>query len=153
MRPCIHIVDILDSSNIFQTNQLSIVYCVEVSVILLYLTPTIAYHMLVNQRKLKVQLQIITTPRYLSKHFCVQLFFPKDSIFLLFIGSVGWPHGRYWRRNFLKFRFANCWKMHFSWDFRVFWGVLKKYWLERYIQLSFMLVGKYQNQRVRRKGE
>ena len=37
--------------------------------------------------------------------------------------------------------------MGFSWNFRVSWGVLKKSWLERYIQLSFP---KYLNQRVSR---
>ena len=35
-------------------------YCTEVSAILQYLTPTIPYHILVNQRELKVQLQSIT---------------------------------------------------------------------------------------------
>ena len=56
---CIHIVDILYSSNAIQTNQLSMAYCTDVSVILQYLTPTIAYHLLVNQRELKIQLQSI----------------------------------------------------------------------------------------------
>ena len=40
----------------------------------------------------------------------------------------------------------------FSWIFKVSWEVLKKIWLERYIQLSFMRVCKYLNQRVRRIG-
>ena len=40
MRHCIHIVDILVSSNTFQTNQLNITYCTEVSAILQYITPT-----------------------------------------------------------------------------------------------------------------
>ena len=40
----------------------------------------------------------------------------------------------------------------FSWIFKVSWEVLKKIRLERYIQLSFMRVCKYLNQRVRRIG-
>ena len=40
----------------------------------------------------------------------------------------------------------------FSWIFKVSWEVLKKIWLERYIQLSVMRVCKYLNQRVRRIG-
>ena len=44
----------------------------------------------------------------------------------------------------------NTFFLDFSWIFRVSWGVLKRYWLERYSQLSFMRVCKYLNQRVRR---
>ena len=61
MRPCIHIMDILYSSNTIQTNQLSMAYCTDVSAILQYLTFAIPYLMLVNQEKLKVQLQSITS--------------------------------------------------------------------------------------------
>ena len=56
-----------------------------------------------------------------------------------------------------KFRTADCLKMHFSWNFMVLWRfgvskiwVLKKSWLERYIELSFMCVCKDVNERVRR---
>ena len=38
----------------------------------------------------------------LSKHFCLQLFFPKDSVSLVFAklsDSVRWPHGRQQREN------------------------------------------------------
>ena len=46
-----------------------------------------------------------------------------------------------------------AWKCIFlglSWNFRVLWGILKKSWLSRNMQLSFMFVCKYLNQRVRR---
>ena len=48
---------------------------------------------------------------------------------------------------------ADRWKIYFSWNFRVSWRVLKKNWPERYIQLFFMLIWKYINQRERRIGE
>ena len=38
----------------------------EISTILKYLTPTLAYHMLVNQRNVKVQVQSITSPELTS---------------------------------------------------------------------------------------
>ena len=60
---CIHFVDTLDSSNTTQTNQLNMAYDTEVSAILQYLTSTILGHMLVNQRKLKIQVQIIASPK------------------------------------------------------------------------------------------
>ena len=41
---------------------INMTYFTEISTILKYLTPTIAYHMLVNHRNLKVQLQSITSP-------------------------------------------------------------------------------------------
>ena len=53
IRPCIHIGNILDSINTIQTNQLSMAYYPEVSVIFQYLTPIIAYHILVNQTKIE----------------------------------------------------------------------------------------------------
>ena len=47
--------------------------------------------------------------------------------------------------------------MHFSWiffwHFSISWEVLRKNWLERYMQLSFMHLCKYLNQRLRRIGE
>ena len=46
MRPCIDIVDKLGLSNTAQTNQLGMAYCTEVPAILQYLTPTIAYDIL-----------------------------------------------------------------------------------------------------------
>ena len=45
----------------------------------------------------------INHKRFLSKHFCLQPFLPKDSVSLLFTwfsGSVGWPNGRHWRESF-----------------------------------------------------
>ena len=76
MRPCIHIVDILDSINTLQTSQLSMSSCTDVSVILQYLAPIIAYHILVKQRKLNVQLQSIrssepTSIRNISSTSCL----------------------------------------------------------------------------------
>ena len=62
MRPCIHIVDILDSINTLQTSQVSMSSCTDVSAILQYLAPIIAYHILVNQTKFNVQLQSIRSP-------------------------------------------------------------------------------------------
>ena len=47
----------------------------------------------------------------------------------------------------------NAFFLDFAWNFRVLWGVLKKGRLERYIELSFMCVCQYLNQRVRRIGE
>ena len=66
IRPCIHIGNILDSINTIQTNQLSMAYYPEASVIFQYLTPTIPYHMLIDQRKLNVQLQSIVSPEVTS---------------------------------------------------------------------------------------
>ena len=58
-----------------------------------------------------------------------------------------------------KFRSANHWNpffLAFSWNFIVLWGVLRKSWLERYIQLSFMngmvnLSGMFQKQKKKKK--
>ena len=47
----------------------------------------------------------------------------------------------------------NTFFLEFSWAFRVLSEILKKSYLERYIQLSFMRVCKYLNQRVRRIGK
>ena len=41
----------------------------------------------------------------------------------------------------------------FCWNFRVLWGVLKKSWQERCIQLAFIRVYRYLSQRVRRISE
>ena len=41
--------------------------------------------------------------RLLSKHFCLQPFFPKDSVSLLFAYfkcPTGWPHGKHRGKNF-----------------------------------------------------
>ena len=43
--------------------------------------------------------------------------------------------------------------LDFFWNFRVLWEILKKSWLERYIQFSFTCLCKYLNQRVRRIGD
>ena len=42
----------------------------------------------------------------------------------------------------------NTFFLDFFRNFRVLWGVLKKYWLEKYMQPFFTPVCKYQNQRV-----
>ena len=47
----------------------------------------------------------------------------------------------------------NAFFLNFSWSFRILWGILKKSWQKGYIQLSFMCVCKYLNQRVRIVGE
>ena len=64
-------------------------------------------------------------------------------------------HGKQWKEN-LKFRLCrsleNAFFSDFPWNLRVY-GVLKKIWLERCLQLSFMRVCKYLNQRVWRIGK
>ena len=40
--------------------------------------------------------------------------------------------------------------LNLPWNFRVSWAVFKKSWLERYIQISFMRVWMYLNQRVKK---
>ena len=52
-----------------------------------------------------------------------------------------------------KPRPADRWKMHFSWDFRVLWGVWKKCLIERYIQLSFKHAYKVSKPKSKKKGE
>ena len=51
------------------------------------------------------------------------------------------------------YTFFVCSGSNFCWKFIVLWGVLKKSWQEKYIQLSFMRVCRYLSQRVRRIGE
>ena len=69
---------------------------------------------------------------------------------------MGCPQGRHQRKNFWNLGLQIAGKfifLIFFWNFRVSWGVLRISWLERYIQLSFMHVCKYLNQRVRIIGE
>ena len=75
----------------------------------------------------------------------------------LTVCSVQWPRGvphvTHRRKKFLNLGLqiaGNVFFLDFSW---VSWAVLKKSWLERYMQLSFMYVWKYLNQRVRKIGE
>ena len=58
MRPCIDIVDKLGLSNTTQTNQLGMAYCTEVPAILQYLTPTIAYDILLLHHRNQQTFQI-----------------------------------------------------------------------------------------------
>ena len=108
---------------------------------------------------MSISLLLLELCRLLSKLFCLQPFFPKDSVSLLFTqfsGSVGWPHGIDTEGKILKFRSAYHWKMLFFFllslflKFRVLWRILKKNSLERYIQLPFMRICKYLKQRVKR---
>ena len=93
--------------------------------------------------------------RLLSKHFCLQPRSLKDSVYLLFAyfsGTAGWSLGRYQRDHFSNLGLqisGKCIFLDFYWNFRVSWRVLKRNWLERYIQLCFMCVCKYLNQGVR----
>ena len=84
--------------------------------------------------------------------FCLQLWFPKDPKiqFLDCLLSSVTPERDPMldtEGKFLKFRSADWWKffLDFFWNFKVLWRVLKKSWLERYIQLYFMRVCKCLN--------
>ena len=75
-------------------------YCTKVSAILQYLTPTIAYHVLVNQRKFKVQLQSIrslelTSIPNISLKSCLYTATFKGSIYPWISTShqFFWQHG------------------------------------------------------------
>ena len=89
--------------------------------------------------------------RLLSMHFCLQPFFQKIKFLLLFVycldngGKFFWNIGLQIAKNTLF--------LHFSWNLRILWGVMKRNLLERYIELSFMCIFKDLNQRVRRIGE
>ena len=86
----------------------------------------------------EVYLPLSTSSRLLSKHFCLNLFFPKDLVCFTVCCLVQWLHG--W--------------VPLCWNFRVLSGVLKKSLIERYMQLSFLPFSyKYLNLRVRRIGE
>ena len=103
---------------------------------------------MVRQTKSQIKSSRITMKNWcklLPKHFCLQAYFFKDSVSLihfLYVCLAQWPRGvAPWytmKGKFLKFRFADRWKMHFPWNFRVSWGVLKKSWLGRYIQLFYI---------------
>ena len=89
---------------------------------------------------------VLFSLRLLSKHFCLQLFFLKDSFFVLygqFSGSVGWLHGRHRSKNFgtlcLPIAGKCIFLVVFLEFYRVLWGVLKKSWIERYMQLSLCM--------------
>ena len=63
--------------------------------------------------------------RLLSKHFCLQLFFPEDSVFVVCLvqqhrGVTPWQNPK---GTFFKFGSANCWKTHFF----IFLRILKSH--------------------------
>ena len=70
-----------------------------------------------------------TNCRLLSKHFCLHLLLPKDSVSLLFAqfsGSVGWPHGRCRRKRVLNLGLqiaGKCIFLGFFLDFQDFMGI------------------------------
>ena len=55
--------------------------------------------------------------------------------------------------SYLPIYFFVCNSSNVFGNFIVLWGVLKKSWQERYIQLAFMRVCRYLRQRVRKIGE
>ena len=70
---------------------------------------------------------------------------PISNVYLIFAGI---EFDNFWNLG-LHFFFL----LDFSENIKVLWGVLKKSWLERYLQLSFMHVCKYLNHRLRKIGE
>ena len=96
--------------------------------------------------------------RLFSKQFCLQPFSPEYSVVLLFAwlnGSVGWSQGRHQWDNFWNLGLliaGKCIFLELFLEFyRVSCGVLMKSWLESYMQLSFMHVCKYLNQKSKKK--
>ena len=97
--------------------------------------------------------------RVLSKHFCLQSFFPKIQSLYCFLTSAA-PWGGPMKEKEFKFMSADCWKIYFSW---IFLGILEFYgeflrkvdWrLSTFnIRLSCMHLCKYLNQRLTRIGE
>ena len=95
---------------------------------------------------------------FIQALFSTALFPQRFSFFTVCL--VQWHHGPWGgpmvdtNENVLKFRSADRCKMHFSWIFFLILefhgGVLKKTWLEIYMQLSFMRVCRYYNLGVRR---
>ena len=88
--------------------------------------------------------------------FVYSHFPPKVQFHYCFLSSValwGGPmvdtkENFFWNLN-LQIGGKSIFLGFFGWILRVLWGFLKKRWLERYIQLFFMNVCKYLNQRVR----
>ena len=85
----------------------------------------------------------ISKSRFYPSIFVYSYFSSKiQFLYCLRCSFAPWgPYGRHRKVNF-KFRSADRWKMCFSWIFLgvlVSWEILKKRWVERYIQLSFII--------------
>ena len=115
------------------------------------------------------ELQLITVlflifDSYMSSGFYPSTFVygcfpPKIQFLYCLLNSVApWgglmidSEGKFFEIQICRF-LENTFFLDFCWNFRVLWGVLKKMLLERCMQLSFMRVCKYLNQRVRKKSE
>ena len=90
--------------------------------------------------------------------FSATVFFQKFSFLTVYlVQGLRWVASITHRRKIfwnLGLQIAGkCIFLGFPWNFRVLWAVLKKNWLERYIQLSSMRIRKLLNQRVREIGE
>ena len=97
-----------------------------------------------KQKKMKYKIVNIYMQAFLQALLFTAVFLQRFSFFTVYlvqwlsaVASSWTPKGKC-----LEFRSADYCKMHFSWNFRVLLGVLKKSWPDRYIQLSLMGVTK-----------
>ena len=97
-----------------------------------------------KKKKMKYKIVNIYMQAFLQAFLFTAVFLQRFSFFTVYL--VQWLSGvaSWWtpKGKCLESRSADYCKMHFSWNFRVLFGVLKKSWPDRYIQLSLMGVTK-----------